>query len=570
MRLVSISPATVAVASLLAAACTYTTTTTASYAATDHARTNQADAYRYVDAADDDACSAGCLNFFPATAEVQATCQQVCDAVEAQSDTPCGQALLGSSFEHLTLLSYSSGHVAESLAILLGALAGNSSLAEDVAFFSDLRLNDRGSPQACGGIEHAHYCLGQVPLVASVGVCLPQSCDSASVLAFLASVNASSLFPSTIGSDDDDPTRSAGSFAGSTSFTCGDELRIYPDAGTVSVLSFLGVLVALVVAGTAMDYRHRSGTGRTPSSSGSGTWTRNTLLDPHINAGRFNTAAAATATATTTTTTTTATTTWATNGMELGGAPESTGHNSIIISSSERDCLEHDEDPAREPLLPSSSSSSRVPGNQNPACFRGGSSSSPPGESGNSGRRDGQNYNSHNNNDNIESSSWRGCLECFSLMLNMDKLVAPPRAGDEFGALDGVRTLSMMWVVLGHVLIYALSGPGFTNTVDVLPRHGEGLLARLSAQVLPGGFLAVDTFFLMSGFLLSSVLLPKLASGSLGRWRWIGKAYLHRYLRLTPTLAFTTFFVWKVLPLLGEGPGWWPMAVGQADRCRRY
>ena len=50
----------------------------------------------------------------------------------------------------------------------------------------------------------------------------------------------------------------------------------------------------------------------------------------------------------------------------------------------------------------------------------------------------------------------------------------------------------------------------------------------------------------------------------------MAKAYLHRYLRLTPTLAFTTFFVWKVLPLLGEGPGWWPLAAGQADRCRRW
>ena len=62
--------------------------------------------------------------------------------------------------------------------------------------------------------------------------------------------------------------------------------------------------------------------------------------------------------------------------------------------------------------------------------------------------------------------------------MNMDKLVAPSREGNEFGALDGVRTLSMMWVVLGHVLIYALAGPGFTNIIDVLPRHGEGLLAR--------------------------------------------------------------------------------------------
>lgn len=87
--------------------------------------------------------------------------------------------------------------------------------------------------------------------------------------------------------------------------------------------------------------------------------------------------------------------------------------------------------------------------------------------------------------------------------------------------------------------------------------------------MIPAGFLAVDTFFLMSGFLLSSVLLQKLDTGKLGKCVWVAKAYLHRYLRLTPTLAFVTFVYWKVLPLLGEGPAWWPVAVNQADACRR-
>lgn len=103
----------------------------------------------------------------------------------------------------------------------------------------------------------------------------------------------------------------------------------------------------------------------------------------------------------------------------------------------------------------------------------------------------------------------------------------------------------------------------------------------MSAQVIPGGFLAVDTFFLMSGFLLSSVLLPQLDAGTLsdlGRsitgssgWRgsWMLKAYVHRYLRLTPTLAFATLMFWKVVPLLGSGAGWWPVAAAQEESCRK-
>ena len=105
------------------------------------------------------------------------------------------------------------------------------------------------------------------------------------------------------------------------------------------------------------------------------------------------------------------------------------------------------------------------------------------------------------------------------------------------------------------------------------------LFFRLSGQVIPGSFLAADTFFLMSGFLLSSMLLPKLDAGVLGGgsgssgggrcWAWIGKTYVHRYLRLTPTLAFVTLMFWKVLPLLGDGPVFWPLARSLEERCSR-
>ncbi|CAN0583015.1 unnamed protein product, partial [Ectocarpus sp. 12 AP-2014] len=45
-------------------------------------------------------------------------------------------------------------------------------------------------------------------------------------------------------------------------------------------------------------------------------------------------------------------------------------------------------------------------------------------------------------------------LQCFSLIINTNSLLAPPRVADEFPALDGVRTMSMMWVVLGHTFAY--------------------------------------------------------------------------------------------------------------------
>ncbi|CAM9825756.1 unnamed protein product, partial [Sphacelaria rigidula] len=93
---------------------------------------------------------------------------------------------------------------------------------------------------------------------------------------------------------------------------------------------------------------------------------------------------------------------------------------------------------------------------------------------------------------------------------------------------------------------------------------------RFSAQAIIGGFFAVDSFFLMSGFLVSSMLLPNLTSGSLRGCGWTLKVYLHRYLRLTPTIVFVTLFMWKLLPLLGQGPIWWQAGERQEADCSKY
>lgn len=105
--------------------------------------------------------------------------------------------------------------------------------------------------------------------------------------------------------------------------------------------------------------------------------------------------------------------------------------------------------------------------------------------------------------------------------------------------------------------------------LSVLP---WSLLGRLSAQVLVGSFLAVDSFFLLSGFLLSATLLPKLECPErpLTPRAWRTKVYLHRYVRLTPTLAFVTVMSWKVLPLIGQGQGplWWDFARNVKEGCQ--
>ena len=80
-------------------------------------------------------------------------------------------------------------------------------------------------------------------------------------------------------------------------------------------------------------------------------------------------------------------------------------------------------------------------------------------------------------------------------------------------ALDGVRALAVAFVVLGHV-------------DDILLPGGR--------DPLPGGFLGVDVFFVLSGFLITRLLLDERArTGRLA----LGRFYLRRSARLLPAVA---------------------------------
>lgn len=430
--------------------------------------------------ADKSGCSELCTPL--AGTRLQSICQATCTAVEAQSNTPCGSALLGSSLEHLSLLSYSSGHVAETVAILQGATSGKP---EDTPFLSELHLNDRGSPDGCAAIEDAHYCLGQSSIVFSLGLCLPRDCESASVVALLSNITAlvggdgwETGISSSVGNDDDASAIAAAAFLGSMSFSCGDELRVHVDAGTSAVFSLAGVLVALVLLGTAVDYRRRrlyayhkkqqQGTNpctasRTPGDNdnddtqgdSSLLWKSSRMGDvegrePPPEQQQQQQQEEGTP-----------------SGLHAAGRGTGMGY-----------VPPHSGDPGREPLLRKQPATSVLPEGRSSCVHDNASQQLPTGSDersqgsfigGNRGRA---------SQDQQEVACWIESLECFSLIKNMDRLLAPPRAGNEFAALDGVRTLSMLWVVLGHTLLVALIGAGFTNTIELVPQDGKGLLAR--------------------------------------------------------------------------------------------
>jgi len=147
-----------------------------------------------------------------------------------------------------------------------------------------------------------------------------------------------------------------------------------------------------------------------------------------------------------------------------------------------------------------------------------------------------------------------GIVEALSLFGGsgtLDKLVDLP-AYKPTDCLNGLRVLSMAWIILGHTFLMPTGISGYSNYENVVknPLNSDvaentyGFSLILSAQS------GVDTFFFLSGFLLSYLTLKELRGGKVKLWA----AIVLRYVRLTPSLAFVMLLFYKVLYFFGSGP----------------
>ena len=101
---------------------------------------------------------------------------------------------------------------------------------------------------------------------------------------------------------------------------------------------------------------------------------------------------------------------------------------------------------------------------------------------------------------------------------------------------------------------------------------GVDVFPRFSAQVIINGFLSVDSFFFLSGVLVSYLTLREMKRRN-GRFPLI-PYYLHRFLRLTPTYMFVLFFNWFLTMYLAQGTPSYQVLLGpggqQWENCKNY
>ncbi|XP_071057341.1 nose resistant to fluoxetine protein 6-like [Onthophagus taurus] len=131
-----------------------------------------------------------------------------------------------------------------------------------------------------------------------------------------------------------------------------------------------------------------------------------------------------------------------------------------------------------------------------------------------------------------------------------------------FNFLHGIRFLSISYVVLGHRFLMTLFVPA-VNSLDL-----TDWLLRYRSTIIIGGTVSVDTFFMLSGLLVTYFTMKQLSSNN-------GKVSLflfnlHRFIRLAPSYAIAVMIVATLIQFIGSGPLWKKMSKALQLPCQYF
>ncbi|CAH1788359.1 unnamed protein product [Owenia fusiformis] len=143
----------------------------------------------------------------------------------------------------------------------------------------------------------------------------------------------------------------------------------------------------------------------------------------------------------------------------------------------------------------------------------------------------------------------------FSVYTNLPKVLNTSQGKGTLTCLNGVRFLSMSWVILGHTYIMGFILPAGPTTQNIAQAYKW--TKGFWFQAIVNAVFSVDTFFVMSGILVTYLFLKqldklrgKLSAGMMGLF------YFHRFWRLTPLYMMCVMIFATVFPYMGSGPFW--------------
>ena len=150
-------------------------------------------------------------------------------------------------------------------------------------------------------------------------------------------------------------------------------------------------------------------------------------------------------------------------------------------------------------------------------------------------------------------------LMAFSLLANSEYIFSSRNSGsDRLGCLEGVRALSMTWVVLGHSFYFS---PSFLHIKN------KGYIGEVAAgkvgmafRAILGGPFSVDTFFFIGATLVSYLLLKDLDKtngwGNFKGFSHVVFLYINRVLRISIPYGLYILYVIGIPELIIYGPSY--------------
>jgi hypothetical protein len=163
----------------------------------------------------------------------------------------------------------------------------------------------------------------------------------------------------------------------------------------------------------------------------------------------------------------------------------------------------------------------------------------------------------------IDPTSHVASLAEFSAIRTLRRIFTMKTKNDEdsFTFLNGIRVLSLFWVIIGHSVLFGLN---YTNNVLDLYSWTRNIFMQLIINAI----LSVDTFFVLSGFLTAILFIREVKKKEKLSFHFLFLYYIHRYIRLTPTFLLIILVRINLTPYFAQGPVY-PSQTGlESDDCR--